>query len=94
MNPVVKTSVNYQSHNQSPRTYIDRDLAQKTLKMTMIRAILVEAGCSKPIMDKDDIMDILHDNDMHPQTVSFCEFLRLRTSYVELGVLNRISNVK
>jgi hypothetical protein len=32
-------------------------------------------------------MDILRDNDMHPQYVLFSDFRRLRNLYVELGVL-------
>jgi hypothetical protein len=42
--------------------------------MAMIRAILVKAGCSTPIMEKD-VMDILRDNDMHPQYVPFPTFV-------------------
>jgi hypothetical protein len=50
----------------------------------MIRAILVKAGCSTPIMEKEDVMDILRDNDIHQDV----PFPFRRQKYVELGVLN------
>jgi hypothetical protein len=94
MRPAVKTCIDYIPGRQNPNTYVNPHLAQEKLKMAMIRAKLVKAGCSTPIMDKEDVMDILRDNDMHPQDVPFSDFRRLRNLYVELGVLNRISNVK
>jgi hypothetical protein len=65
----------YKPGQQNPNTYINPHLARKKLKMAMIRAILVKAGCSTPIMEKEDVMDILRDNDMHPQYVPFPTFV-------------------
>jgi hypothetical protein len=75
MRPVVKTCIDYKPGQQNPNTYINPHLARKKLKMAMIRAILVKAGCSTPIMEKEDVMDILRDNDMHPQYVPFPTFV-------------------
>jgi hypothetical protein len=89
-----KHVLDYKTRSAEPKHLYQPHLARKKLKMAMIRAILVKAGCSTPIMEKEDVMDILRDNDMHPQYVPFSDFRRLRNLYVELGVLNRISNVK
>ena len=74
---------------------VDVNTINRKMKKAMIRDILIgKMGFKNPILEKEDVMDILSDNYAHPHYVSSVDFVRWRDAYVELGVLCRISGVR